>query len=93
MHCADIKILRRKAEDFFKRVAGLADFAYFDCVGALGAVRDFKRHAVAFAKLVKRNVHELVGVEKEISFLAIALDKPETLVSESGDNSFLHKIT
>jgi hypothetical protein len=29
-------------------------------------------------------------VEKEIFFLTIALDEPETFVSETGDNSFLH---
>jgi hypothetical protein len=29
-------------------------------------------------------------MEKEILFLSIALDEPETLVGETGDCSFLH---
>ena len=63
-------------------------FADFDGVRPFRAVGHFKSHFVTFAKFVERSADEFVGVEKEIFFLTIALDEPETLIGESGDCSF-----
>ena len=74
------------------RSAGLKnlDLADFDRIGALWAFCDFKRHFVSLAKIVKCDIHELVGVEKEIFFLSFDGDKPETFVGQTGYCSFLH---
>ena len=68
----------------------LRDFADLNRVLSFRRVRNFKSHFVTFAERVKRYADELIGVEKEIFFLSIALDEPETPVGESGDSSFLH---
>src|SRR3989344_4561916 len=68
----------------------LAHAADLDRVRPLRAVRDFKAHLVAFAKLIEAYADELVGVEKEIFFATLNLDEPESLVGETGNSSFLH---
>src|SRR3989344_1743306 len=68
----------------------LGDLADLDGVRSFRTVRDLKSHFVAFTKLVELYVHKLVRVEKEILFLPVDFDEPETPVGESGDCSFLH---
>jgi len=68
----------------------LSNFADLDRVRPFRTVRDFKGDLVAFAKFVKRDADELVGVEKEISLLSLSLDEPETLIGETGNCSCLH---
>ena len=50
----------------------------------------FLRAADFDAEFVKRNADELVGMEKEIFVLALALDEAEALISDTGNCSFLH---
>lgn len=64
--------------------------ADLDCVRTFVALTNLEREHVALAKIVKRDADELGGVEEEILLLAIALDEPESLISETGDSSFLH---
>ena len=64
--------------------------ADFDGVETLWALSDFKCHDITFAEFVKRNADELVGMEKEIFVLALALDEAEALISDTGNCSFLH---
>src|SRR3989344_7296103 len=68
----------------------LADAADLDRVRAFRRVRDLKGHLVTFAQFVESDSDELGRVEKEILFLTLALDEPETLIGETGDCSFLH---
>lgn len=69
---------------------GRLDLRDLDGIRALWALADLKSHLVSFAKVVKSDIHELVGVEKEILFLSLDGDKPESLVSDAGDSSLLH---
>src|SRR3989344_4870805 len=73
---------------FSRRDLGFADA---DCVRALRALRNLKRHLVSFSKLFERNVRELVAVEKEILFHAVALDEAITAIGLFGNSSFLHE--
>jgi hypothetical protein len=68
----------------------LRDLTDLDRVRAFRTLRDFEAQRVTFAKAVERNSYELVRVEKEIFFLTLDFDEPETLVGESGDCSCLH---
>ena len=68
----------------------LGDAANLDGVGSLRTLANFKGYSVTLAEIVESNIDEFVGVEKEILFLPIAFDEPETLVGESGDCSLLH---
>ena len=68
----------------------LGDLADLDGVRSFRTLRDLKGHLVAFTKLIELYVHELVRVEKEILFLPVDFNEPETPVGESGDCSFLH---
>jgi hypothetical protein len=70
--------------------SSLLDLAYFDRVRSFRTLADLKADLVSFAELVELYVHELIGVEEEILLLSFARDKPETLVGETGDSSFLH---
>ncbi len=78
-------VLQARLRVFFERLRS----ADLDCVETFRALSNFKRQFVTFAKFVERYADELVGVEKEILFLTIALDEPESLVSETGNGSFL----
>src|SRR6185437_9116626 len=68
----------------------LRDAAYLDRIRSFRTLCDFKGQLVTFAQFVVLNADELVGVEKEIFFLAIALDEPESLRGKTGNSSFLH---
>src|SRR3989344_7446588 len=68
----------------------LRDPADLDRVGPFRAVSDLKSQSVTFAEFVERYADEIVGVEKEILFLPLALDEPETLVGETSYSSCLH---
>ncbi len=80
---------QRWADALLKPFVGL-DAADFDSVGSFWRIRDFKADFVTFAELVETNTYELVGVEKEIFFLTLARDEPETLIGETSNCSFLH---
>jgi len=71
--------------------AALCGAANLDRVRPFRAVCYFKGYLVSLTKFVERNADQLVGVEKEILFLTLARDEPETLVSETGDSSCLHR--
>ena len=74
----------------FGKPCGLRDAGDLDRVRPLRAVSDFESQLVTFAEFVEGNPDELIRVEKEILFLTLARDKPETLIGETGDSSSLH---
>lgn len=84
---ASFRFLRAKTQQRGKTSLRAADL---DSVRAFVALTNLEREHVALAKIVKRDADELGGVEEEILLLAIALDEPESLISETGDSSFLH---
>ncbi|OGZ44005.1 MAG: hypothetical protein A3J55_01065 [Candidatus Ryanbacteria bacterium RIFCSPHIGHO2_02_FULL_45_17b] len=69
----------------------LGNLADLNRVRSFRTVGDFKGHPITFAKLIKGYTFELVRVEKEIFFLTLTFDEPETLVGETGNCSFFHK--
>ncbi len=69
----------------------LGNLADLDRVRSFRTISDFKCHPITFTKLIEGHTFELVRVEKEIFFLTLAPDEPETLVGETGNYSFLHK--
>ncbi len=64
---------------------------YIHRVRPFRTVRDFKCHRVAFLKFIKGNSLQFVRVEKEVFFLARALDEAEASIGLTGNGSFWHK--
>jgi hypothetical protein len=77
---------------FLGKPFGLLDAGDLDSVRSFRTVSNFKANCVTFAEVVKAYADKLVGVEKEIFCLTIALDEPETLVGKTGDCSCLHSV-
>lgn len=60
------------------------------CVRPFWAFGYLKGHFVTFLEVLELNVLQLVRVEKEIFFLALPLDEPESPVGKPSNCSFFH---